>query len=59
MEEIFTNISNEIKNRFFEVFDENNYPIIEIVNDKNYDKILKESVNMRNNIRGEDIGGLG
>ncbi len=61
LNKLFTeyNISNEIKNRFFEVFDENNYPIIEIVNDKNYDKILKESVNMRNNIRGEDIGGLG
>ena len=53
------NISKDIKNRFFEVFDDENYPIIEIINDKNYDKILKESVSMRNNIRGEDIGGLG
>ena len=53
------NISKEIKDRFFEVFCDENYPIIERVNDKNYDKILKESVNMRNNIRGEDIGGLG
>ncbi|WP_407413372.1 hypothetical protein [Methanobrevibacter sp.] len=61
LNKLFTeyNISNEIKNRFFEVSDGNNYPIIEIVNDKNYDKILKESVSMRNNIRGEDIGGLG
>ena len=53
------NISKDIKDRFFEVFDDENYPIIEIINDKNYDKILKESVSMRNNIRGEDIGGLG
>ena len=28
-------------------------------NEDNFDKILNESVNMRNSIRGEDIGGLG
>ena len=53
------NISKEINDKFFDVFDDKNYPIIKIVDDKNYDKILKESVDMRNNIRGEDIGGLG
>lgn len=52
-------INNEIKERFFEVFDGNQFPIIEIINEENYDEILKESVNMRNSIRGEDIGGLG
>ena len=52
-------ISEEIHNRFFEVFHDKNYPIIEIITDENYEEILKESVNMRNNIRGEDIGGLG
>ena len=32
---------------------------IKEINDDNYNEILKKSVNMRNNIRGEDIGGLG
>jgi energy-converting hydrogenase A subunit R len=53
------NINQDIKNKFFEVFDNNKYPIIKEINEDNYDEILKESVNMRNNIRGEDIGGLG
>ena len=43
----------------FEVFDDEDYPIIKIINEDNYNEILKESVYMRNNIRGEDIGGLG
>ena len=52
-------INKEIKERFFEVFKNNNYPIIKLINNENYEEILKESVYMRNNIRGEDIGGLG
>ncbi len=52
-------INQEIKDKFFNVFDKESYPIIDIINEDNYDKILNESVNMRNNIRGEDIGGLG
>ena len=52
-------IKEEIKLRFFEVFDDGEYPIIKIINENNYDEILNESVYMRNNIRGEDIGGLG
>ncbi|MCR5027460.1 MAG: hypothetical protein K6A34_08495 [Methanobrevibacter sp.] len=52
------NISQEIKDKFFNVF-KDECPIIDIINEDNFDKILKESVNMRNNIRGEDIGGLG
>lgn len=53
------NLNQEIKEKFFDVFNDGNYPIIDIINEENYDDILKESVNMRNNIRGEDIGGLG
>lgn len=52
-------INEEISQRFFEIFDGEKYPIIKLINEENYDEILKESVNMRNNIRGEDIGGLG
>lgn len=53
------NINQEIKEKFFEVFEKDSYPIIDVINEDNFDKILNESVNMRNNIRGEDIGGLG
>ena len=49
----------EIKNKFFEVFNEGNYPIIKIIDEDNFDDILKVSKDMRNNIRGQDIGGLG
>ena len=52
-------IKEEITLKFFEVFDDEDYPIIKIINEDNYNEILKESVYMRNNIRGEDIGGLG
>lgn len=52
------NINQDIKDKFFDVF-KDEYPIIDVINEDNFDKILKESVNMRNNIRGEDIGGLG
>ena len=60
IEELFDefNINHDIKNRFFEVFNEE-YPIIKEINENNYNEILKKSVDMRNNIRGEDIGGLG
>lgn len=61
LEQLFKdyNINLEISEKFFEVFNDDEFPIIKIVNNNNYDEILKESVNMRNNIRGEDIGGLG
>ena len=49
----------KIKERFFEVFEDEKYPIIQIVNENNFDDILKTSKYMRNNIRGQDIGGLG
>ena len=61
LEKLFNdyNIDSEIKNKFFSVFDKDNYPIIEIVTDNNFGDILKVSKEMRNNIRGRDIGGLG
>ncbi len=49
----------EIKDRFIEVFEGNEYPIIQIIDDNDFDEILKVSKYMRNNIRGQDIGGLG
>lgn len=61
LEELFCEykINHEIKLKFFEVFNDGDYPIIKLIGEDNYDEILKESVYMRNNIRGEDIGGLG
>lgn len=53
------NIDLEIKDKFFDVFGDNDYPIIKIVDENNFDEILKVSKEMRNNIRGQDIGGLG
>ncbi|MBQ2653874.1 MAG: hypothetical protein IJF83_09970 [Methanobrevibacter sp.] len=52
-------IDIEIKERFFEVFSDEKYPIIEIIAEDNFEDILKSSKFMRNNIRGQDIGGLG
>lgn len=52
------NIVSEITDKFFTVFADE-YPIIEVVTDENYESILKASKEMRNNIRGQDIGGLG
>ena len=52
------NVNEEITNKFFSIF-EDDYPIIQKVTDENYDEILKVSKEMRNNIRGQDIGGLG
>ena len=52
-------INSEIKDRFFSVFDNTDYPMIEIITEDNFDAILKVSKEMRNGIRGQDIGGLG
>ena len=52
------NIDSEIENKFFSVFADE-YPIIDIVTEENYESILEVSKQMRNNIRGQDIGGLG
>ena len=60
MENLFDdyNIKTEIKDKFFQVFSDN-YPIIKIINNENFEEILKVSKDMRNNIRGQDIGELG
>lgn len=60
-EELFEkyNIDNEIKERFFAVFNDKQYPLIQIINEDNFDEILKYSKEMRNIIRGQDIGELG
>ena len=52
------NINDEIKNKFFSVFADD-YPLVQIIEEENYEDILKISKEMRNNIRGQDIGGLG
>ena len=52
------NIDENIKNRFFSIF-KDEYPLIKIITDENYEEILKVSKEMRNNIRGQDIGELG
>ena len=44
---------------FEKVFHNKEAPIIEIITDENREHLLKLSKEMRNNIRGADIGGLG
>ena len=44
---------------FEKVFHNKKAPIIEIITDENRDYLLKLSKEMRNSIRGKDIGGLG
>ena len=60
LKELFSdyNIDEEIKNKFFKVFT-GKYPLIQIITEENYEEILTQSKEMRNNIRGQDIGGLG
>ncbi len=53
------NIESEIKDKFFSVFKNEDYPIIQIIAEDNFNEILKSSKQMRSNIRGQDIGGLG
>ena len=61
LEELFEkyDVDLEIKNRFLDVFSSGEYPIIKIIDDDNFEDILKVSKDMRNNIRGQDIGELG
>lgn len=53
------NIDLEIANKFFSIFNDTNSPLIQIISQDNFDDILKVSKEMRTNIRGQDIGGLG
>ena len=52
-------IDLEIMDKFFSIFNDTNSPIIQIITEDNFKSILKSSKEMRNNIRGQDIGGLG
>ena len=52
-------IDLQINEEFFRIFKNIKYPLIKIVDSDNFDDILKESIEMRNRIRGEDVGGLG
>lgn len=61
LEELFKkyDIDYNVKEEFFKVFENHDKPIIKIVNQENFDEILEASTKMRNEIRGQDIGGLG
>lgn len=61
LEELFKkyDIDYNVKEEFFRVFENYDKPIIKIVNQENFDEILEASTKMRNEIRGQDIGGLG
>ena len=52
-------IDSQINEEFFRIFKNIKYPLIKIVDSDNFEDILKESIEMRNRIRGEDVGGLG
>ena len=51
-------IDENINDEFFSIFT-SDFPLIQIITDDNYENILKSSKQMRNNIRGHDIGELG
>lgn len=53
------NITSEVKNKFLNTFNSNNYPIIKIIDNNNFYDIVDESSKMRNTIRGQKIGELG
>ena len=61
LEELFEkyDVDSQIEMKFFDVFKDNEYPTIKIVDEDNFDDILKISKEMRNNIRGQEIGELG
>lgn len=61
LEKLFNkfNIKLDLKEEFFNIFNNKDYPLIQIITDDNKDKILEKSSKMRNLIRGRDIGGLG
>ncbi len=52
-------IDSQINKEFFRIFKNIKYPLIKIINQENFDDILEKSIEMRNTIRGQDIGGLG
>ena len=52
-------IDSQINKEFFRIFKNIKYPLIKVVNQENFDDILEKSIEMRNTICGQDIGGLG
>ena len=61
LDELFEKYDTDynVKEEFFKLFENHDKPIIKIVNQENFDEILEASTKMRNEIRGQDIGGLG
>lgn len=61
LEKLFKNYNVDltIHDKFFSLFNDTNAPVIQIISEDNFDEILKVSKEMRNSIRGQDIGGLG
>ena len=55
----YKNLIHKLMKKFFRIFKNIKYPLIKIVDSDNFEDILKESIEMRNRIRGEDVGGLG
>lgn len=45
--------------KFNEIFEDKDLPIIELVNEDNLDELLSKSIEMRKKIRGDNIGSLG
>lgn len=52
-------ITDDVKDKFLNTFNSNNYPIIKIIDNDNFYDIVDESSKMRNTIRGQKIGELG
>lgn len=52
-------IVHKLMKNFLEYLKILNIHLIKIVVQDNFEDILKESIEMRNRIRGEDVGGLG
>lgn len=49
----------KIINKFSDVFNNKDYPIIKVINKENFNEILDESIKMRKIVRGEKIANLG
>ncbi|MCF0226588.1 MAG: hypothetical protein HUK28_04630 [Methanobrevibacter sp.] len=52
-------ITGYTKDNFLNTFNKDNYPLIKIIDEDNFDNIVNISSKMRNNIRGQNIGELG
>ncbi|WP_409200948.1 hypothetical protein [Methanobrevibacter sp. DSM 116169] len=61
MESLFEKYKNNafVSKIFFEKFYDKRYPIIEVITNENRQDLLESSIEMRKNVRGDDIGNLG